>query len=458
MHISSLLALPPTILLLCATCVSSEPQWPHNLPSHMKYFPEDEVHVRRSLSISERLQRGEKPVGVKKMSGDPGEMFFLDNWIFADDEVDKRDSDTDGSELETKTLVNGTILAMSPLRPHIEQNLFDPLLRIAPRASLFARGFACPEGTKACTSLGAPNSCCGTSDTCINVPDTGFGTVGCCAQGQSCAGTISCETSKGYTSCPGSSNGGCCLPGYVCSGVGCVFAATSITYVNPSTSAAPSSSSTAIIVVPTTPSVLPSSSSSIQTCTSGFFSCAAAQNGGCCRNGQQCGTSGSCLDTSTTISQTPSAPVRPTGDSAITTSSAPSNSVCPIGFYVCSAYYPSGCCRVGSDCQTTGSCIPTASVTVVSSDGVVVVAPTGASLASVQGGTCPSAWYSCAASAGGNCCPNGYACGDQCTATASASHSIISKVTPSAGNSFSKWSVWGLVSGAIAIGAVMILL
>ena len=51
----------------------------------MKYFPEDERHAKRGLDIVERL-RHERPVGMKKMSTDEGEMFMLDNWIFASSE------------------------------------------------------------------------------------------------------------------------------------------------------------------------------------------------------------------------------------------------------------------------------------------------------------------------------------------------------------------------------------
>jgi hypothetical protein len=82
--------------------------------------------------------------------------------------------------------------------------------------------------------------------------------------------------------------------------------------------------------------------------------------------------------------------------------------LCPTGFYVCSAYYPSGCCRVGRDCQTTGTCVETKSTTVVNSNGVTIAAPTGAGFATTaagRGGNCPNSWYSCAASVGGNCCP-----------------------------------------------------
>ena len=73
---------------------------------------------------------------------------------------------------------------------------------------------------------------------------------------------------------------------------------------------------------------------------------------------------------------------------------------------MCSAYYPTGCCRVGRDCATS-SCPTTASTKVVVSNGITIIAPSGASFATtaaIQGGTCPSGWYSCAASLGGNCC------------------------------------------------------
>jgi progranulin len=226
MHLFGIISLPPTLLLLvCAPPAISQLQWPHNLPRHMKYFPEDEVHVKRSLGLQERLRR-EKPIGVKKMSTDEGEMFFLDNWIFAGD----GESDTQSQEgnkwldqrsLQSEEYLNLSFPAFSPLRPHSESSLLDPPTRHAQRAELVARDFRCPEGTNNCASIGAPDSCCATTDTCINVQDTGFGSVGCCPRGTNCAGSISCDTRNGYSACPDSPNGGCCLPGYSCQGVGC---------------------------------------------------------------------------------------------------------------------------------------------------------------------------------------------------------------------------------------------
>lgn len=218
MKLQDLLSLPPTIILLYASSIVAESvptqQWPHNLPDHLKYFPEDEVHVKRGLEVQARLEK-ERPIGVKKMSGDEGEMFFLDNWIFASSPqtLHKRE---EGDELS-----NITSQATSPLRPHSPLSPNDPYLRFHIRDVLLKRDFKCPSGTSDCSSIGAPNSCCGTSQTCVSIQDTGFGPVGCCNSGQQCQGSIRCDTANGYTSCPNSPNGGCCLPGYSCQDVGC---------------------------------------------------------------------------------------------------------------------------------------------------------------------------------------------------------------------------------------------
>jgi hypothetical protein len=242
---------------------------------------------------------------------------------------------------------------------------------------------------------------------------------------------------------------------------------TSITYVQPSSSPPPPPpSSTVVVIVPTTTSAVVTStptttttSTSAYTCSTGFFSCAASLGGGCCMNGRTCATGASCLGDDPTSTQAPVAPVRPTSGSA-TASSAASNDVCPTGFYVCSAYYPSGCCRVGRDCQTTGSCgLPTS--TIVNTNGVVIVAPTGATVASAappKGGSCPSAWYSCAADRGGSCCPNGFECGQQCTATASGSSGVSQKITPSSASFVSELSIWTMTLGSFAVGIAMLVL
>ncbi|KAI9782005.1 MAG: hypothetical protein M1835_004132 [Candelina submexicana] len=83
--VADLFALPTSILLLIsalpASSGSTNRQWPYNLPSHIKYYPEDEVHMRRELDVEQRLAI-QPPAGVRKMGIDEGEKFFLDYWQF----------------------------------------------------------------------------------------------------------------------------------------------------------------------------------------------------------------------------------------------------------------------------------------------------------------------------------------------------------------------------------------
>lgn len=141
-------------------------------------------------------------------------MFMLDDWIFASDTKAQYAMESDYEDLG-----NGTLQIRSPLRPVAEE---DFLARMHMRDVLLKRQFQCPEGTNSCSSIGAPNVCCGASSSCINTSSNGdAGSVGCCPNGKTCAGSVSCDTANGYTACSGSSNGGCCLPGFTCQGVGC---------------------------------------------------------------------------------------------------------------------------------------------------------------------------------------------------------------------------------------------
>jgi hypothetical protein len=95
--------------------------------------------------------------------------------------------------------------------------------------------------------------------------------------------------------------------------------------------------------------------------------------------------------------------------------------------------------------------------TVVNTNGVVVVAPT-----TTAAGSCPSAWYSCAANLGGNCCPNGYVCGEQCTATADGQSGTQSKAAATGVATSAAFvtgvEVWMWVFGALACGIGMVVL
>lgn len=223
-----LLSLPPSLLLLIAanlpTAIVAEPNWPHNLPAHAKYFPQDELLVRRGLSAQEQFA-SRAPVGVRKMSGDEGEMFFLDYWQFeeAGDELhspSRRDDESWTRSIPADTTNNTLGELFPPLLLHsngLDQSTFG----LSPR-SLFARDFQCPSGTNNCSSIDHPYSCCATGETCVSVADNGIGNVGCCPAGVKCTREVAaCDTSAGYKSCPGSTNGGCCIPNFDCDGIGC---------------------------------------------------------------------------------------------------------------------------------------------------------------------------------------------------------------------------------------------
>lgn len=480
-------ALPPSLLCFLTHAVlpsvaSSQP-WPYNLPPDAKYYPEDERLIRRDIDIQQRLLQSPAR-GVRKMSGDPGEKFYLDYWQFELEGNEEREMEEDkeggGNSDVLSSWANTTSLSSwmsfdSPVRLHdapTDHGRSRLLARI-PGWHLFdTRDFKCPTGTSACTSINRPDSCCGTGSTCIIVQDTGLGDVGCCPNGQTCAGSLG-ACADGYTDCPNNPGGGCCIPGYACFQVGCVqtntatlapapgastTTVTSYTTVTPSaptsstsrtTSSSSSSSSTSTLppqIVTVTRTVTVTSSASTTnslTCSQGYRSCPASQGGGCCPTDRACG-SANCPETTTTGSAAP--PVRPTTETTTTettttvpgsTSTSDTDIVgCPTGFYACSAYYQGGCCQVGRDCGST-SCPASASTTLVDSNGITIVAPTGSGItapASLLTGSCAQGWATCAPSVGGGCCPSGYAC-ETATCAAVSGGSDVGKLAPESGAS-----------------------
>jgi len=501
-ELANFLMLPTSLLALIAHCraYTHELEWPYNLPATAKYYPEHEPHMRRDFDIRQRM-KWDTPAKVKKMrSDDEGEKFFLQYWEFREEQ-----SVSILEDLLHLNVTSSQRLLDAAIAPHNDHNW--PQVNLFGR-SIFARGFQCPTGTNPCTNIGS-NLCCPKDQNCVSVS----GGVGCCPSGETCTDVVSeCDTSAGYTSCPSSPDGGCCIPNATCEGSGCVFYGTqtitatlathTVTETQSSTPSAVSSetasppspvvstdisisgytttqtvtvtksvsgqATTIVSLVTQSPESTASHTTmtSLLTCTSGFQSCPASLGGGCCPTGQMCGSNNLCLsfsDSSTTATN-PDAPILPTSVSphssqtattstqqTTTTISSSSNEACPTGFYMCSAYYLGGCCRVGRNCDTT-SCPSTDSTIVVSSDATVVVpATTGA--ASTEG-TCPHGWYMCPASVGGDCCPSQYLCGtSSCSATASGEQNTGKELPSSA--SVIGW-VWTFGALAIATGIGML--
>ncbi|KIX95197.1 uncharacterized protein Z520_09113 [Fonsecaea multimorphosa CBS 102226] len=465
-----LAALPSSLLVLIASSIPPVTpqdlnlQWPYNLPADSKYYPEDEVMIKRDLDAQRKLQKSD-PTGVRKMSGDPGEKFYLQYWGF-----EEQEEEYDGCSLDW---ANTTTLFTSfdqPVRVHDSYQSPPRLFRrLLPGWHLFAeRDFQCPTGTSACTSIDRPNSCCATGYTCQLVQDTGngLGDVACCPDGEVCGNTLSTSCASGQTSCPNNPGGGCCLAGYACYDVGCVQTSTATVLTNPATpSTTTVTSYTTVTPSPSTPTPTTHTSTTITTsptsstrttssvtplppvistvtltvtvtsattlpltCSSGFRSCPASLGGGCCPTDRQCGSSNcpalsSTTSSSSSSSATPEPPVRPTSltttvettTTTATHSTSPSYPVtgCPTGFYACSAYYPGGCCQIGRNCDST-SCPAVSSTTLVSGNTLTIVAPTGSGITAPGTqltGNCAHGWSTCAPSVGGGCCPSGYVCG-----------------------------------------------
>lgn len=217
-----LLSLPPCLLLLISTapCETSGEQQPEE-----RRQLEDEHLIKRGLAAMEKLQ-SQPPTRVRKMSGDPEEMFFLDYWGWDDDYFDPV-----GEHLRARALSpdysNDTIDFLLPaLRPNTipQESLFNDVYRFFQRSHIAARDFSCPNNSTPCASLNRTDICCGSGETCYIGDDQGCGTVGCCPAGQTCSGPVQCcNTAAGFSNCSDTagSNGGCCIPNYTCYSTGC---------------------------------------------------------------------------------------------------------------------------------------------------------------------------------------------------------------------------------------------
>ncbi|TVY47091.1 hypothetical protein LOCC1_G001749 [Lachnellula occidentalis] len=451
MRIPSILGLPASILLLIVshTVFAEEPS-----PA-----PWVETQAKRSLQstdrrrdVEEHLRQGRSPVGVMKMSPDEGEKFYMEYWQFEKDQVQSplfssplraRDEDE-----EARLLANASaaISFRPPFALHSDFGTTNRDLRarramesVAVLAALQKRGFVCPSDTTSCGGIGYPNSCCGANENCFKIQDTGLGPVGCCPQGGSCGGTIT-DCNAPNTACAAELGGGCCIPNFVCEGVGCVR-----------------NSVTTIIVTQTLSSTMASSISILTTTTTQVSTIVIPSTTATTTLKPASSSSPPSSPSSTTTSTSSAtgvAPVRPTSATSTTSPTGPTQ--CPTGFYACDAYYAGGCCRTGRDCQPT-SC-PAVSSTTIISTGVTIVVPVG-SAATVNSptGACASGWASCAASDGGNCCPSGWQCGaTSCSSLSPTSTAVAQKKSPNGGSNQREGAGHVAILGSLILALVLV--
>ena len=175
--------------------------------------------VAQATNQNKPRPRNVMPTAIKKMPPDQGAKFYPHYVAFPD-------TDNDDSRIflaaRSRTWHNisslnlDQISPLAPFAPHLLRDISpNPL-----RRSLQERQWACPSDTHSCDAIGYPNSCCWEGTTCMVVPDTGLGPVGCCPEGARCGGGVD-ECGEGGTECPSELGGGCCFRGWECAGVGC---------------------------------------------------------------------------------------------------------------------------------------------------------------------------------------------------------------------------------------------
>lgn len=465
-----------SLLFLLLTTVRAQ----EVLPRDVRYYPKNEPHLKRHLEVQQKLA-WQEPVGMQKLGDDPGEKFYLHYWDFG--ETQAGDERVEAEAASRRLTHHGELgqcgnASRLLLLPAIGQHTNHD-------SSLFARAFNCPTGTTSCSNIGS-DLCCQSGETCVNTAEG----VGCCPAGATCGDQVGdCDTAAGYSSCPGA-GAGCCIPGASCVDKGCAFYGTATVTrtlplatattgtINTSsyqpttiiisesgqattvtvTASGRSYTTTVTVTQPTT--IIIGGGTTSRSCTSGFNSCPATLGGGCCRSDRVCGTSTSCLDLTTTTSATAAPPVRPTSSDTsvsaadVTTPSTTSNvEGCPTGFYMCSAVYLGGCCRVGRNCDTT-SCPASATTAVITNSDVTIAAAGGAPTT----GSCANGWATCGADVGGGCCPSGYQCATNCINTASGGTNTTKLAPESAAPAVARVWAWSFTLVGVVAGAGMVLL
>ncbi|PNP43852.1 hypothetical protein TGAMA5MH_04135 [Trichoderma gamsii] len=306
----------------------------------------------------------------------------------------------DGHEEQDASSSNLTKRYHPAFAYHFQESEEDLLKRAADVLAILENRAACPSGTESCSGIGSPDKCCADGSYCTNVSDSDAEQIACCPNGATCGGGVGACPSNAV-SCPSALGGGCCIPGYVCVGVGCVPSAAATGF--PSSTAPP-------------PQTTPQTHSTAATATGPGTETA---------TGAPPYRPTDATSTSSTSTSTSSAPMT-------TTDSGETQTGCPAGFYGCLATHGGGCCRTDRDCQTF-SC-PASSSTIIS-HGVTVVVPADDVPTATASDKCASGWFLCGKDAGSvaGCCPSGYKCGTaSCFTSAASETNSVQKQEPEA--------------------------
>lgn len=175
------------------------------------------------------------PTAIRKMPPDQGAKFYHSDCAFHDHvfapaperplspAIAARDFFEEQDARRRSANSSATLDFRPPFALSLDDNTSparQALLGRAVLARLQKRNWSCPTGTSHCDAIGFPNSCCKTNERCVQVQDTGLGPVGCCPAGATCSGGVQ-NCTDGSTACASDLGGGCCVPGFICQGIGC---------------------------------------------------------------------------------------------------------------------------------------------------------------------------------------------------------------------------------------------
>ncbi|KAL0942480.1 uncharacterized protein CTRU02_200365 [Colletotrichum truncatum] len=381
-------------------------------------------------------------MAIRKMPPSPGEKLLPEDLAFANDVF--APSLTPREQLLAARMADDPLFynASYPFRPPFAQHgssassSWEHFRRAAEALHILESRQACPTNMKSCENIGSPNKCCMSNEVCVKVEDEKVGNVACCPDGASCNAPVG-TCPSGSESCAADLGGGCCIPGYICQGVGCV----------PSPPPAPSTTSTRTtanggggaggggvtspvqtIVTTSTTTLADGNTRTV------IITVTVTENPGTVTTARTTTTTTTPTTTSGNTGAVP--PFRPTSTASGDGNGNPTYtpSFCPTGFYACVARAGGGCCQTGRDCATT-SCPPTPSTTIIS-NGATVVVPVSDVPEPRTTDTCANGWFLCGEEGGPvpGCCPSGYACGTaSCTTVSATRTGEIQKHFPNSG-------------------------
>ncbi|KOS20113.1 hypothetical protein ESCO_006142 [Escovopsis weberi] len=314
------------------------------------------------------------------------------------------------------------------------------LRRAAEALARLQRRTSCPLGMTSCDDIGSPDKCCPAGTYCTSVQDQSVGHVACCPNGATCGGGVgSCPA--GAASCAAELGGGCCIPGYVCQGTGCVpsDSATVTVVAPPPTQTITMTQTTIVAGNPTTVVV---TLTITQTAAPPTFTRTETETQWLCDGRGP-------LEAHCRV-DSPSDAYRFNHRAnvlllffllllliiiiiilivGIVYTQSGTQTGCPTGFYGCSAVHGGGCCRTERDCGVLSCPVPSSTII---THGVTVVVP-ASDVPATATSTCAGGWFLCGSDAGPvpGCCPSGWACGTaSCFAKRASSTSQVQKDAP----------------------------